>query len=260
MAGKYAEAIRAARNAQGMNQAELAERLGVSRNTVAGWETGHSRPDLDTVPALCKVLHLTLSQFFGVRSGIAASERQLLETFRGLEQADQEAIRWQMEALLEKRREQLQQQAAGKIISIFASDLGAAAGFGGPLGEASGEMMYLLKDEMTEKADEVIRVSGRSMEPTFKDGDLLLVQHTESLRPGEIGIFLADGEGYVKEFREDALYSHNPAYVPLRFSEFNDVRCVGRVLGKLTNDQIPSERQIRLAQDAQKGGIGAYLR
>ena len=53
MAGNYAEVIRKGRAAQGMNQQELAERLGVSRNTVAGWETGHSRPDLDTVAAIC---------------------------------------------------------------------------------------------------------------------------------------------------------------------------------------------------------------
>ena len=259
MAGKYAETIRNARSAEGLNQAELAGRLGISRNTVAGWETGHSRPDLDMIPSLCKVLRLSLSQFFGLRSGISSSEKKLLETFRAMEKSDQEAILWQTEALFEKRMAQLREEAADRVISIYASDLGTAAGFGGPLDAAHGERIFLLKDQMTEHADEVIRVSGHSMEPTFQDGDRLLVQHTQELQPGEIGIFMVDGEGFVKEFRLDGLYSHNPKYAPMRFSQFSDVKCVGRVLGKVTEEQIPSEKQIHLAQETRRGRKGANL-
>ena len=62
---QYSEIIRSRRAALGMNQAELAARVGVSRNTVAGWETNHSRPDLDTLPALCEALGLTVAAFFG---------------------------------------------------------------------------------------------------------------------------------------------------------------------------------------------------
>ena len=47
---QYGEIIRIRRKALNMNQADLASRVGVSRNTVAGWETGHSRPDLDCLP------------------------------------------------------------------------------------------------------------------------------------------------------------------------------------------------------------------
>ncbi|MCR5297269.1 MAG: helix-turn-helix domain-containing protein, partial [Clostridiales bacterium] len=42
----YGDVIKNRRTALGMNQAALADLVGVSRNTVAGWETGHSRPDL----------------------------------------------------------------------------------------------------------------------------------------------------------------------------------------------------------------------
>jgi signal peptidase I len=36
-------------------------------------------------------------------------------------------------------------------------------------------------------AIEIITVTGDSMEPTFHDGDDLLVEHTKELSPGEIG-------------------------------------------------------------------------
>ena len=65
---KYGEIIRIRRSALGMSQAELAAKIGVSRNTVAGWETGHSRPDLDTLPSLCSTLRISLNRFFGRES------------------------------------------------------------------------------------------------------------------------------------------------------------------------------------------------
>ncbi len=87
------------------------------------------------------------------------------------------------------------------------------------------------------------------MEPTFADGDLVLVQHTETLRPGEIGVFIADGEGYIKEYRKDGLYSHNADYAPMFFREGNDVRCIGRVLGRVDDDQWPTEAQIGMLEE-----------
>ena len=60
MAGfDFGAVIRERRGSLGLNQVSLAEKIGVSRNTVAGWETGHSRPDLGTVPLLCEALGIT---------------------------------------------------------------------------------------------------------------------------------------------------------------------------------------------------------
>ena len=81
------------------------------------------------------------------------------------------------------------------------------------------------------KSDYVISVDGDSMEPTFSDGDKLLVQHTDSVNVGEIGIFIIDGQSYVKEFGEDRLISHNSKYPDIIPSEYSDFRCVGKVIG-----------------------------
>ena len=247
----YGEVIRSARRAAGLSQEGLAARVGVSRNAVAGWETGHSRPDLDAVPSLCQALRLSPDRFFG-RSETASSvrERKALDLFSSLEPGDQQVVLWQMEALYERRREQLLRDVQRKLIPLFRNDLSAAAGFGVPLDAASGETVYLLRDEETEQADEVISVSGRSMEPTFYDGDLLLVRHIKELHPGDLGVFLVDNEGFVKEYQKDGLHSHNPAYGVMRFNDYQDVRCVGKVLGRVRPDQMPSPRQLRLMEEA----------
>ena len=244
----FAEIIRNRRTILGMSQAELAEKTGVSRNTVAGWETGHSRPDPDTIPKLCDALRISINRFFGRESKRSEVEQKILSLFTSLENGDRQVILWQMEALRDRRAAQRAAEEAvpPKVVSLFMNDLGAAAGFGTVLGEAQGERITLLADPETERADEVITVCGNSMEPTFMDGERVLVEHTGHLRYGEIGIFLVDNEGYIKEYREDGLHSHNPAYRTMTFREDQSVRCIGRVIGKLKDSQIPTKSQLRM--------------
>ena len=254
---QYGERIRQRRGELGMSQAELAALVGVSRNTVAGWETNHSRPDLGTLPALCKALKISLSRFFGLERKRTAEEAKVLEVFFSLEEGDRESILWQMEALRDRRaemREAAKPVPLPKTVTLFLNELGAAAGFGATLGEAQGEKMVLLADRDTERADEVITVCGRSMEPTFLDGDRVLVQHTRELREGEIGIFLVDNEGYIKEYRKDGLHSHNPEYRTMTFHEGQTVRCLGRVIGKLKEEQIPTRDQMNRIEEAAQAG------
>ena len=254
---QYGEIIRRRRTALGLNQAELAERVGVSRNTVAGWETNHSRPDLGTLPALCRALKISLNAFFGLEKKRTAEENRVLEVFSELEAQDRESILWQMEALRDRRAEQRRMKEPvpiPKVVTLFRNELGAAAGFGAALGEAQGEKMVLLADRDTERADEVITVCGRSMEPTFYDGDQVLVQHTKELREGEIGIFVVDNEGYIKEYRKDGLHSHNPEFRTMTFHEDQSVRCLGRVIGKVKEEQIPTKEQVNRIAEAARAG------
>ena len=254
---QYGELIRKRRSALGMNQAELAARVGVSRNTVAGWETNHSRPDLGTLPSLCRALGISLNAFFGTERKRTAEESRVLEIFFSLEEGDRESILWQMEALRDRRAEQRRRETpvpVPKTVTLFVNELGAAAGFGAALGEAQGEKAVLLADRETERADEIITVCGRSMEPTYQDGDQVLVQHTKEIREGEIGIFLVDNEGYIKEYRKDGLHSHNPEYRTMTFREGQTVSCLGRVIGKVKKEQIPTREQLQLIEEAARAG------
>ena len=257
---QYGERIRQRRTELGMSQAELAALVGVSRNTVAGWETNHSRPDLGILPKLCAELKISLNAFFGTERKRTAAEARVLEVFFSLEEGDREIILWQMEALRDKRAEKRAAEAKAvpvvlpKTVTLFRSDLGAAAGFGAALGDAQGDQVVLLADRETERADEVITVCGRSMEPTFFDGDRVLVEHAKELREGEIGIFLVDNEGYIKEFRKDGLHSHNPEYRTMKFHEGQTVRCIGRAIGKLQESQIPTREQLERINEAGKAG------
>ena len=52
--------IQARRKALGLSQEELAQRMGVSRQSVTKWETGLSAPDLDRLVELADTLGVSL--------------------------------------------------------------------------------------------------------------------------------------------------------------------------------------------------------
>ena len=82
------------------------------------------------------------------------------------------------------------------------------------------------------------------MEPTFPDGSRVLVERRTALLEGEIGLFrLGDGDGIIKEYRKDGLYSHNPAFAPRPAEELSGVICLGHVLCPVTPDLLPDDHQ-----------------
>ncbi|MFR7743323.1 MAG: S24 family peptidase [Acutalibacteraceae bacterium] len=87
------------------------------------------------------------------------------------------------------------------------------------------------------------------MEPVYHDGQIVWVQQCETLRTGEVGVMIYDGQGYIKAYAEQepddpeahlgsdgvrrmqpVLVSYNKAYAPKPVSPELEFRIVGRVL------------------------------
>jgi len=241
---KYGDLIREYRKRKNYSQEQLGALVQVKKNAVGAWEAGRSRPDISSVPVLCRALDLPLSVFFGIEeeNGDEVSAR-----FRMLTPYNRQIILKQMDVLYDIQQNPssaLSQARPRRLIPVYRNDLSAAAGYSYSIGEQSGERVYLAADPLTIRAHEIIRVSGDSMEPTYHDGDQVLVHHCSSLKEGEIGIFVNGDAGYIKEFRKDGLYSHNPAYPVMHFSEGDSVRLIGQVLGRLTPGQIADPEEI----------------
>jgi SOS-response transcriptional repressor LexA len=118
-----------------------------------------------------------------------------------------------------------------RTISMY--DMPVSAGTGIDLSEVMETKIRIPDNAKTQDADYALRISGNSIEPKFHDGDILLVQNSESVEVGELGIFILDGEGYFKKFDGDKLLSLNPIYAPIPLSGFSEIQCAGRVIGKM---------------------------
>lgn len=56
-------------------------------------------------------------------------------------------------------------------------------------------------------------------------------------------------EGFVKEYRSDGLHSHNPKYKTIRPMQDDNFRCVGRVLGAVTEDMLATPQELAVLSE-----------
>lgn len=255
----YGEVIRANRIKMGLSQPELAAILSTSKNYVSNWEVGRTRPDMNILPQLCAALGITLSEFFGVHSDLdklTPEQRAHMHKYTLLTVRDQATVNALTDHLLRAADAELRRHCQEVFLTIFHNDNVAAAGSFNILDDTvDGENEFIRRDEISERADEIITVTGDSMEPTFHPGDDLLIEHTETLDYGEIGIFIINDEGFVKEYRGNGVYSHNEAAYPFRkFTPGDDVRIVGRVLGKVTEAHRPTREESAILSEMQRDG------
>lgn len=107
----------------------------------------------------------------------------------------------------------------------------ASAGIGVYLECSDAEMMSILDIPEYRHADMAIRVNGDSMTPAYNDGDIVLVSRQPSVDIGDIGIFIYEGEGYIKRLEKEGLVSLNPKYATIKVDELGEFKIVGKVLG-----------------------------
>lgn len=62
------QTIRKYRIKAGLGQASLAAKGGFSASAVGNWEHGLSCPDVDTLPRVCKILHIPITELPGPSS------------------------------------------------------------------------------------------------------------------------------------------------------------------------------------------------
>ena len=240
--------IRHYREELGMEQKALAAMVGVTANAVSNWERGRARPDVNLLPDICEALHITLYQLYGLDDlsvQYTAVEDAFMENYRQLTLGHQYAVRTMAQNLLQVQ----QVEGRRKIHKLTCFEHQLAAGIGDPNEfEDSGTPIYVYDDSLTCRANCVFTVNGDSMEPDYPDGCMVLVKRISDsgeLTPGDIGAFMIDNETYIKEYRPDGLHSLNPAYPVMRFSEFEHVYLIGRIIGVLSPESIATEADVK---------------
>lgn len=248
----YGSVIKAARLRKGINQKALADLLGVHRNYVSNWELGIARPDLNIIPSLCNALGITAGQFFSIAGtpDLSETEERVIKKYRRLTIRDRRSVENIMDVFIRQADEEFDEKCRAAFTRISRSNNVAAAGIFDRFDDEANETVFIRKTAETDRADIIITVSGDSMEPTFHNGDDVLVQLTDSVSEGEIGIFVVNGEGFIKEYRKEGLYSHNAEKYPLRtFCDDDDVRCVGHVIGVVKKDMYPTVRELAILNE-----------
>ena len=265
----YLDRIKLMKNEKKMTNEQLSERTGIPLGTLSKILAGMSdSPKLSNIIAICNALDCSVEY---IVSGtpentnnyrLSGEEIRMIESWRELDSFGRDLVETvifkeaQRAALTAAPAPQsapvaertttarilppvrTQGRYAGEVVrtgkrAILLYELPVSAGVGVYLDETEAENINIPDNDKTADADYALRISGNSMEPKYRDGDILLVRHADSIDVGELGIFLLDGCGFFKVFGGDRLISLNPNYGPILLKDFADVQCKGQVVGKL---------------------------
>lgn len=259
----YIDRIKEIKSERKITNDMLSEMTGIPLGTLSKILAGFSEsPKLSNIVAICEALGCSLDYIIsGTPENnnnftLEAGEIRLVENYRKLDTHGRELCALVMDKELQRvtcsaygaaeshpkvlsSEEIYRRIAASKTTSQFGKrpimlyDLPVSAGPGEFLDAEAGEEIYIPANSRTAEADFALKISGNSMEPKYRNGDILLVEDCDSVEVGEPGIFLLDGNGYFKIFGGDRLISLNKSYGDIMLKDFQNVWCGGRVIGKL---------------------------
>ena len=177
-----------------MTQQDIADALGESSGRVIyNWEKGIGRPDCDKLARLCDLLGVSADELIGCKSMAQRPTATEWSTLQKYRALDEHG-KEVVDYLIDseyKRVTALTRKPKPRMLKIDWFAQPASAGTG-----------------------------------NFLDSDL-----ADAVDIGEVGIFVVNGDVYIKELGSKCLISHNEKYKPIRISESDSVYCCGRVIG-----------------------------
>jgi repressor LexA len=256
----YIDRIKQKKSEKKITNDKLSELTGIPLGTLSKIMAGISdSPKLANIVAIADVLGCSLdylvngtpdneNNFF-----LAPDEMDFIESYRKLDTHSKEVVKLVVSKEAERNISEpvkptvrKPRENGAKILtglnsgastarkrSISLYDLAVSAGTGVYLDDALAIDISIPDNDKTRNADFALRINGNSMEPKYHDGDIVLVEDTDSVEVGELGIFVLDGNGYFKVYGGDRLVSLNSDYGDIILHGYSEVVCCGRVVGKL---------------------------
>lgn len=222
----------------GLSKALAVHGLDISASGISKWEQGTRTPTAYHMMALCKVLriHNPMEMYAADLNGAGLKK---LADYRD------DLVASGKYAPVKPRRAEIE------YLDVKLYNIAVSAGTGSFLDGEEYELLHVPRDTVPDGTDFALRVSGNSMEPVYQNGQIVWIRETETIRPGEVGIFIHDGESFMKLYEErepdetaaedfmdsygmihpqPVLISYNEEYAPRVILPTSFFKVVGRVL------------------------------
>lgn len=221
------EKLKNIREEKGYSQAEVAKLLNISRVSYFNWENGKTKPNQ-------KNLNL-LSRLLGVEETYFVSEYDIVDTYFKLNKDNRHKLENYADDLL-KEQEKIVQLPKYYAYKVF-EKLSAGTGYS-YFGDGNYDTVFY--DEQFDH-DFASWVFGDSMEPTYLNGEVVLIKQTGFDYDGAIYAVDWDGQTYIKKvYREEdglRLVSLNKHYAD-KFAPYDENP---RIIGKIVGNFMPLE-------------------
>lgn len=214
------EKLKQKREELGLEQQELAERIGVSRQAYFKWEKGLSKPTKANIAKLEKVLKVPEGYL---------SEDEISSLYKQLTEPNQEKAITYVRDLVSSQKviSIAEKRSEYHVYEKLSAGIGASV-----YGDLDYDVVYY-NEELPH--DFASWVDGNSMEPTYQNGEVALIRETGFDYDGAVYAVVWDSQTYIKKvYREEEglrLVSINKDY-PDKFAPFDEnPRVVGKIVG-----------------------------
>lgn len=265
MENTFGTKLKEARKTKQLTQKQLADKIGAKHNSISDWENDKNKPDPDTIELLCGVLEITPNYLLATsEDDFSPYEKLLIRKYRFISRhspAGKETVDFILnrehsitEALLKQSNRIAELEAPIQTQKIFAMadykqsfvdktfeyhrSVSAGGGVFMMDDEGVDQVAIPLETPGADKCDYLIKISGNSMEPDYYDGEVALVSRIMPVRHGDVGIFVVDGKAYIKEYGDTELISRNPSSENIKISEYANIVCMGKVVGKIREEDM----------------------
>jgi len=192
------QTLKQLRKAQRMTQSDLAAKLGISRSSIAMWETGQAVPSIHHLRQLAAIFNVSTDALLGIGPSIKATSN-----------SDGKI------PILGKIVAGIPHDAIEEVIGFEEID---------PKVAAKGAYFAL-------------KIEGDSMEPKMSNGDTIIIQYGSRIENGDIAVVLiANEESTVKRIKRTSdgleLIPLNPAYPVLHYTNQQVEQLPITILGK----------------------------
>lgn len=217
--------------AQELDPKFVAKECGASKNTFGNWANGKT-PVPEMLIKLSNYTHASIDYLLtGKEPTIPTEYQSLISSYQELSKDNQQLLQDIITSMIDiqnanKKRSEIEYTTIRHSLHKVSAGLGEALD-----DEDNWEDIEVVSTPESEMADFAITVVGESMSPDFHDGDIVLVKEQPEIEIGQIGIFICNNEGFIKEAGRDRLISHNPKFDDIYPSENSEIICEGLVLG-----------------------------
>lgn len=216
-------------NIRGIPPTVACKNSGISESAYKKWE--NSSPKSDTIIKLATTLDFSIDYLLtGKEPTIPTEYQSLISSYQELSKDNQRLLQDIITSMIDIQNAN-EKRSEIEYITIDLMINKASAGTGYDLEGAEFEPIQIIKTPEAEIADYALKVEGESMSPDFHTGDIVLVKEQPEIEIGQVGIFIYNNEGFIKERGEDYLISRNPEFDNIVPAEDDQIVCKGLVLG-----------------------------
>ncbi|WP_208954943.1 XRE family transcriptional regulator [Dolosigranulum pigrum] len=223
--------IKQLRKQYNMTQEDLAEKLGTTKQSVSRYENGIRKANQDVLFELCRIFDVKIDDFFPENDSEAIQSSNIepiLDIYNELTPPRQRKVYHYAEEQLDEQ--QLEEHSNIYMIHGRASAAGSAI----EVDDNDARMNVVNSSTIPNGADEIVKITGDSMEPLIKKGSSVYIRHQPTIENGEIAIVRIEDIGVTckkvyKNNQQVRLKSINTTYDDMVY-QADEVTILGKVL------------------------------